>query len=448
MVSFTISLPKDVYAATFSGGEIYLDFEVTKEIEAEGFAREIIRRVQQTRKDLKLDVEEFIKVEVRADSKVAEYIKTWMPHIMKEVRSKSMELVDEVREGLITDWDIEGEKVRIGVSSLNLRGAIKELSGIPGLNPKAAEALVDAGVRSAADLKQMSDEKIEAITKLGKADVRKVLHYFDRAPDICKAPELSGEPMEKTKMLPYLLRIPRMNKAEMLYDAGYDSPDKVKVADREELRAVPGLGSKTIDAILRYASEGGFERCSVCPQCGREVSPAELNCPDCGRSMRLEEEEAEGVVKPTGLQGGYSYLIKDDRSDRAYQMFIEQLKKGGRGFCITRNYPIKIRGKYELGDTPIIWLSNVGKEDSLRPKDLEKLSYSLEQFLGQGQGVVLLDGLEYLITNNNFLTVLRFVQSLRDQVAINNSVMMMVLNPSTLDDNELNLLEKEVDGAL
>ena len=127
---------------------------------------------------------------------------------------------------------------------------------------------------------------------------------------------------------------------------------------------------------------------------------------------------------------------------------MEQLKKGSKGYCITRNYPVKIRGKYDLGETPIIWLSNVGKEDSLRPKDLEKLSYSLEQFLSQGQGVVLLDGLEYLITNNNFLTVLRFVQSLRDQVAINNSIMMMVLNPSTLDDNELNLLEKEVDGAL
>ncbi|MCK7579513.1 MAG: DUF835 domain-containing protein [Chromatiales bacterium] len=107
---------------------------------------------------------------------------------------------------------------------------------------------------------------------------------------------------------------------------------------------------------------------------------------------------------------------------------------------------MKIRSKFELGETPIVWLSNVGKEDSLRPKDLEKLNYSLEQFLTQGKGVVLLDGLEYLITNNNFLTVLRFVQSLRDQVAINNSIMMMVLNPSTLDANELNLLEKEVDG--
>ena len=96
MVSFTISLPKDVYAATFSGGELYLDFEVTREIEAEGFSREIIRRVQQTRKDMKLDVEEFVKVEVLADTKFAEYVKMWKEHIMSEVRSKSMELVMEV----------------------------------------------------------------------------------------------------------------------------------------------------------------------------------------------------------------------------------------------------------------------------------------------------------------------------------------------------------------
>ncbi|MDD1765075.1 MAG: DUF835 domain-containing protein, partial [Methanomassiliicoccales archaeon] len=87
-----------------------------------------------------------------------------------------------------------------------------------------------------------------------------------------------------------------------------------------------------------------------------------------------------------------------------------------------------------------------------RPKDLEKLSVSLEQFISAantGEGsIVLLDGLEYLITNNNFLTVLRFVQSLRDQIAIKNAVLLMALNPSTLEPHELNLLEKEVDVTL
>ncbi|HUT27758.1 MAG TPA: isoleucine--tRNA ligase [Methanomassiliicoccales archaeon] len=452
MVSFTISLPKDVYATTFSAGELYLDFEITHEIEAEGFSREITRRIQQTRKELKLDVEEFVKVEISAEAKVSEFLKMWKTHIMNEVRSKSMELVPEPHGEMVKKWEIEGETVEIGVTSMNLKDSIKELADIPGITTKIAEALVGAGVRSAADLKLMSDEQIEECTKMNKAEVRKVLHYFDRTHEVNKTvPESLGKPMEKGDIIPYLLRIPRMNelKAEMLYDAGYDSIEKLQNADRDEFKSVPGLGSKTIDEIIKYINDGGFERCTVCPKCKREVTAGDLQCPSCGTSLLVEvEDEADTVTKIQGLQGGYSYLIKDDRSDRSYKLFIDQLNKGSKGFCVTRNYPLKIRSKYEMNDTPIIWLSNVGKEDSLRPKDLEKLSYSLEQFLSKEKGVVLLDGLEYLITNNNFLTVLRFVQSLRDQVAINNSIMLMVLNPSTLDANELTLLEKEVDSNL
>ena len=141
-------------------------------------------------------------------------------------------------------------------------------------------------------------------------------------------------------------------------------------------------------------------------------------------------------------------MIKEEKSERSYHMFEKAIAKGMRGFCVTRNYPLKIKAKFNLGETPILWLSNVGKENSIRPKDLEKLSVSMEQFLGQEKGIILLDGLEYLITNNNFLTVLRLVQSLRDQVAINHSILLLAMNPSTLDAHELNLLEKEVDATI
>jgi archaellum biogenesis ATPase FlaH len=96
-----------------------------------------------------------------------------------------------------------------------------------------------------------------------------------------------------------------------------------------------------------------------------------------------------------------------------------------------------------------VWLSNVGRDNAIRPKDLEKLSVALEQFLSQsGGGIVLLDGLEYLITNNNFITVLRLIQSLRDQVAINQSILLMAVNRSTLESHQLNLLEREVDYTI
>jgi len=129
-------------------------------------------------------------------------------------------------------------------------------------------------------------------------------------------------------------------------------------------------------------------------------------------------------------------------------MLLKSIQKGKPGYCVTRIYPDKVREAYGLEEVPILWLSNVGKEDSVRPKDLEKLSLSLEQFITKESGVVLLDGIEYLITNNNFITVLRLIQSLRDQIAINRSILLISVNPSTLDEHQLNLLEREVDSVL
>jgi archaellum biogenesis ATPase FlaH len=165
-----------------------------------------------------------------------------------------------------------------------------------------------------------------------------------------------------------------------------------------------------------------------------------------GRPVKAEIRKVPQVQE---LEKSFSYLVEEDKPEVSYQLFMNALKKGFRGYCITRNYPAKIRTKFDLEDTPVVWLSNVGRENTIRPKDLEKLSLSLEQFLSQaGGGIVLLDGLEYLITNNNFITVLRLIQSLRDQVAINQSILLMAVNRSTLESHQLNLLEREVDYTI
>jgi hypothetical protein len=148
------------------------------------------------------------------------------------------------------------------------------------------------------------------------------------------------------------------------------------------------------------------------------------------------------------LKSSFTYLIPEERSAKSYSLFKMSLDKGMPGYCVTRTFPEKIRERYELGDIPILWLSNVAKEEAVRPKDLEKLSLSLEEFLGKEGGIILLDGIEYLITNNNFITVLKLIQSLRDQVAINRSILLLSINPSTMDSHQINLLKREVDSVI
>ena len=148
------------------------------------------------------------------------------------------------------------------------------------------------------------------------------------------------------------------------------------------------------------------------------------------------------------MKDSSSYLVEESVPDEAYRLFEIAQRAGKGGMVITRTFPQKVRERLSGPPFPILWLSNVGKEDTVRPKDLEKLSLAVEQFLAREKGVILLDAIEYLVTNNNFITVLRLVQSIRDQVAINSGVFLLSVNPSALDPHQLTLLEKEVDRVI
>ncbi len=59
--------PEDVGSKAFSKGELFLDLEMTTEIEREALASEVVRAVQQKRKDSGLDVEDEVKLSVEED---------------------------------------------------------------------------------------------------------------------------------------------------------------------------------------------------------------------------------------------------------------------------------------------------------------------------------------------------------------------------------------------
>jgi len=468
MVSFTSTLPENVTGVKFTGGDLYIDFNMNEEIEAEGYTRELIRRIQQMRKDMKLDVEEYVRVEVRAPTVIEEYFKSWKEHIMKETRALQMDFKTDPKGEREASWEVEKQRMDIALTSLHLKEGLKEFTKVPGLSQEGALAVIRSGKTKVEDLKGMDEAALAAIPGISKSDARNIAHFLARQDIVPKAeaapaPSKNLDTGDRDLMINYLMRVPRMNqlKAEMVVDAGYDTVDKVAQASKDALRAISGLGNKTVQEIMDYAAAGGFTKVMQCPQCQGAVQPYERECPSChapveasvqdvkaGEEADGTEEKPKATPSQAKLEPSFTYLIKETKGGLSYSLFEEAIKKGMLGYCVTREYPLKIRSKYSLGETPVVWLSNIGKENCLRPKDLEKLSFSLEQFLAKKDVIILLDGLEYLITNNNFLTVLRFIQSLRDQVAINHSILMLAVNPSTLDPHELNLLEKEVDANL
>ncbi|APX97699.1 isoleucine--tRNA ligase [Natronorubrum daqingense] len=120
MVSFVTQTPDDIAGTAFGlngddRGVAYVDASLTDDIESEGYAREVIRRVQEMRKDLELDVEERISLELSIDDdRVASLVDERMDLVREEVRAD--ELGDlEVVTGARKAWDVDGVTMEIAL---------------------------------------------------------------------------------------------------------------------------------------------------------------------------------------------------------------------------------------------------------------------------------------------------------------------------------------------
>ena len=120
MVDFRSTVPEFAADSEFARGIVYVDTTLTPEIEAEGYGAEAIRRIQDMRKELDLEVNDWIGVALElADEykRVADLLRSKEAFIAREVRAKEISIGDVSAAGdLVKDWDVEGVKMRIGVS--------------------------------------------------------------------------------------------------------------------------------------------------------------------------------------------------------------------------------------------------------------------------------------------------------------------------------------------
>lgn len=160
--------------------------------------------------------------------------------------------------------------------------------------------------------------------------------------------------------------------------------------------------------------------------------------------VKPQAESAEGDVQ-NELDICTGYLIKEEVPDRSYEIFKDWVTHGHQGLCITRDFPAKIRKKYGLEKTPIIWLSTSDTENTVPPQNLSALFYHIENFLKKSEnGILLLSGLEYLITHNTYQSVLKFIQLLNEQIALRGAVLIVPISPLTMEEKDLKLFEREL----
>ncbi len=113
-----------------------------------------------------------------------------------------------------------------------------------------------------------------------------------------------------------------------------------------------------------------------------------------------------------------------------------------QGLIITRQYPGDIRSQFYIQTTPIIWLSTVAGEDNLDPAKLSLLTDMIVNFMERSQnGVILVDGIEYLMTSNEFSRVLMVIDRWSEIAMTSSSRLIISLDPRAFESRELALLE-------
>ena len=70
---------------------------------------------------------------------------------------------------------------------------------------------------------------------------------------------------------------------------------------------------------------------------------------------------------------------------------------------------------------------------------------AIERFIEVSEHpVVLLDGFEYLVSHNDFGSVLALLHDLNESVAIHESVLLVPIDPSAFNEREIALIRREV----
>ncbi|MCL4318183.1 MAG: DUF835 domain-containing protein [Candidatus Thermoplasmatota archaeon] len=140
---------------------------------------------------------------------------------------------------------------------------------------------------------------------------------------------------------------------------------------------------------------------------------------------------------------GEVYLVEEQKPKLFFEFCSEAGLQGTKILLITRVYPERIRADYSIGNSAIIWLTHVIGRDYIEPTQTNLILKRITAFMKENAPcIIMLDGIEYLINQNNFDLVIGFLNHIRDLVIINNSVLMISVDPQTLDKRELALVER------
>jgi hypothetical protein len=192
----------------------------------------------------------------------------------------------------------------------------------------------------------------------------------------------------------------------------------------------------------------------------------EPDVPEAPKSDAESESDSDIISKG-------ALLINEEEPKLSFEIMSRMVKQGRKGMCVLRSYPDDVQEQFGLRSATMLWLTKTEtvppmmtpaslalgmgdmgelpplEFDRTSPTNLQDLSSKVVGFMKSNQGsVVLLERVDYLISQNEFERVLKFIQFVRDKALMNGVALLLSINPKTINEIEYNRLKSEVKKVL
>ena len=155
---------------------------------------------------------------------------------------------------------------------------------------------------------------------------------------------------------------------------------------------------------------------------------------------------ASGATFSVDVRPGNVYLVEERRPRVSYELFEHALSAGCAGLVITRDFPKKLLSEKDLDSCRVVWLTNLVGEGRVNPTAIGILMSQIRNFIeSQKRTVVVIDGLEYLVSLNTYDRMLQFMHQLRDIVATNECILVVPVDPRTMSEREVAMFERSME---
>jgi len=158
------------------------------------------------------------------------------------------------------------------------------------------------------------------------------------------------------------------------------------------------------------------------------------------------QETRKEIMKEVKAVPGHCYLIEEERPMYSNVLLSRKMDEGFSGMVVTRMNPKRIRDEFKV-PPEILWLTDKdSSQEKTVPPSLEMLIHVIQEFMSnEEKSMIVLDGIQYLVSNTNFEAVLRFLRSLIDEISESSAILAISISPDTMKQQEVSILEREME---